>query len=98
MPDHDETDPGARPWDHTFERLLREKLPLLAADEPVVLDADLVGLGLDSMAMVELLTELEQAYHVRFPDESLTVATFRSPRTIWSVLSGATHGKAAEGW
>lgn len=68
--------------------LLRERLPLLADDEPMVPDADLVGLGLDSMAMVGLLTDLEDAYEVRFPDEALTVATFRSPRTIWSVLSG----------
>ncbi|MGW7573844.1 acyl carrier protein [Streptomyces sp. NPDC054765] len=75
------------PWDDRFEALLRAALPYLSPDEPLPPDAELVGLGIDSMAAVELLSTLEQAYDVRFPDESLHRETFRTASTLWSVLS-----------
>jgi acyl carrier protein len=74
-------------WDDEFEQLLRQQLPFLAADEVLDEDADLRDLGLDSMAMVELLGALEHAYRVRFHDDVLSVATFRTPAVLWGELS-----------
>ncbi|MER6046241.1 acyl carrier protein [Streptomyces sp. BHT-5-2] len=75
------------PWDDRFEALLRAALPYLSPDEPLSPDAELVDLGIDSMAAVELLSHVEQAYEVRFPDDSLHRETFRTAGNLWSVLS-----------
>ncbi|WKE73637.1 acyl carrier protein [Streptomyces sp. WP-1] len=75
------------PWDDRFEVLLRAALPYLSPDEPLPPDAELIDLGIDSMAAVELLSTLEQAYGVRLPDDSLHRETFRTAATLWSVLN-----------
>ncbi|KIZ18069.1 acyl carrier protein [Streptomyces natalensis] len=75
------------PWDDRFEALLRAALPYLSPDEPLPPDAELVDLGIDSMAAVELLSTVEQTYDVRFPDDSLHRETFRTAGTLWAVLS-----------
>ena len=43
-------------WDNQFEELLRQYLPFLAADEQLSADTPLREFGLDSLAMVELLS------------------------------------------
>ncbi|TFE31058.1 acyl carrier protein [Frankia sp. B2] len=76
-------------WDVSFDMLLRARLPFLGPDEVLSPDADLVDLGLDSMAMVELLTALEETYDVTMPEETLNIATFRTPASVWSALCSA---------
>ncbi|MEU7857478.1 phosphopantetheine-binding protein [Nonomuraea sp. NPDC049141] len=75
-------------WDARFEELLRPHLPFLPATEKLLENADLPGLGLDSLGIVELLAALEAAYGVRFKDDALTKETFETPGTLWTVLSG----------
>ncbi|MBT2229999.1 MULTISPECIES: phosphopantetheine-binding protein [unclassified Nonomuraea] len=75
-------------WDARFEELLRPHLPFLPATEKLLENADLPGLGLDSLGIVELLATLEEAYGVRFKDDALTKETFETPGTLWTVLSG----------
>lgn len=48
---------------------------------------DLKELGLDSLASIELLLEIEEAYEIIFPDELLTEDTFSSSRNLWSIVS-----------
>ncbi len=45
-------------------------------------------LGLDSMAVVDLLVAIEEASGVTVPDEFLTAEVFATPRTLWTVLTG----------
>ncbi|AHH94851.1 hypothetical protein GCM10010174_35950 [Kutzneria viridogrisea] len=81
-------------WDPQFEQILRDYLPFLSADEPLTEDINLREHGLDSLAMVELLANLENAFAVRFVDEALKLETFQSPGVLWSTLSGLTAANA----
>lgn len=74
-------------WDPEFEQAVRRYLPFLSQDEPLNADTSLRDHGLDSLATVELLAELERHYRARFVDDALTPATFQSPGTLWAVLS-----------
>ncbi|WP_380283504.1 phosphopantetheine-binding protein [Kitasatospora purpeofusca] len=74
-------------WDERFEESVRRFLPYLPADEELVADAPLRDFGLDSLATVDLLSVLEDAYDVRFYDEALSLATFETPETLWKTLS-----------
>ena len=71
-----------------FAQILRAHLPFLPADEPLAADTDLVDQGLDSLGIVDLLTALENQYEVAFVDDALTRATFATPGSLWTVLSG----------
>ncbi|MFE6869259.1 phosphopantetheine-binding protein [Kitasatospora sp. NPDC057692] len=74
-------------WDERFEESVRRFLPYLPADEELSADAPLRDFGLDSLATVDLLSVLEDAYDVRFYDEALSLATFETPETLWKTLS-----------
>lgn len=79
------TDPADR-WDPAFEKLLRQTVPLLPDDlDPA---ADLRAFGLDSLASVRLLVEIESTYDITVPDESLTRAMFETPAGLWDVVCG----------
>ncbi|MEV6108106.1 phosphopantetheine-binding protein [Streptomyces sp. NPDC051940] len=78
-------------WDSEFESILRPYLPFLAADSPLADDADLPGLGLDSVGSVELMATLENAYSVRFLDDALTLENFASPHLVWHTLKEKTE-------
>ncbi|MBC6447378.1 phosphopantetheine-binding protein [Actinokineospora xionganensis] len=69
-----------------FQNLLRPHLPF--ADSGA-LDAgdELAGLGLDSMSLVALLSDIEDRYDVELPDEIVDEATFATVGSLWSALS-----------
>jgi len=75
-------------WDTKFESLLRRQLPYLGIEEKLEENTPLREFGLDSLAMVELLSVLERTYEVRFDDEALTLDTFETPSILWKALSG----------
>lgn len=50
-------------------------------------DKDLKELGLDSLASIELLLEIEEAYDIVFPDELLTEDTFSSGGNLWGIIT-----------
>jgi acyl carrier protein len=74
-------------WDQNFEDMLREHLPFLDDDEPLVPDTDLRDCGLDSLGAVELLGSLESAYDIRFVDEALSLDTFATPEVLWNTVT-----------
>ncbi|MEO3871114.1 phosphopantetheine-binding protein [Nonomuraea sp. B12E4] len=45
-------------------------------------DDDLRAVGLTSLRMVELMTELEERLSIEFPDEIIEVGTFGSVRSL----------------
>lgn len=81
-----------RPWDDTFERLVRQATSLLSAATPLEANTDLRNHGLDSMATVELLLLVETEYDITIPDEHLTQATFATPTALWAVILDAREG------
>ena len=46
----------------------------------------LKDLGLDSLASIDLLLELEDEFDVVFSDELLTEKTFENANTLWKIV------------
>ncbi len=74
-------------WHESFETVLRPHLRYLAEDAPVNPHESLLALGVDSMGTVQILVDIEDAFGILFPDEMLTQETFRTPASLWQVLS-----------
>ncbi|MDV9194474.1 phosphopantetheine-binding protein [Streptomyces sp. Wh19] len=79
---------GDHQWDERFESLVRAALGSLPADQILAADLDLPRAGLDSLAVVELLIQIEDAYQLIIPDELLTFATFATPGALWRAVAG----------
>ncbi|GAA4928935.1 phosphopantetheine-binding protein [Actinoplanes utahensis] len=75
-------------WPERFEAVLRSLIPLLPADEPLAPDLKLQQAGLDSLATVNLLIELEDTFDITFPDEMLKASTVSTPAALWATLDG----------
>lgn len=83
------------PWPSDFEALLRNYLLLLEEDTPITPDLVLADYGLDSLATVSLLLDLESHYSLTIPDELLTVSRFTTPSGVWTVLEQILTGGVA---
>jgi acyl carrier protein len=69
-----------------LQEILRSKLRFLSADAAVPMDEDLGKLGLDSMASIDLLMEIEHQLGVQIPDEMMTVDTFSTGNHLLAVI------------
>jgi acyl carrier protein len=76
--------------DNAF-RVVRDHLRFLDPGEPLPADASLRALGLDSLAAIDLLLDLERTFGVVFPDELLTEETFRTATRIASAVVSLTR-------
>jgi acyl carrier protein len=73
-------------WEDRFESVVRRNLQFLPADQALTPVDSLYALGLDSMATIQLLLDLEETFGVTFPDQSLTTETFATPGSLWKVI------------
>lgn len=71
----------------TFLTTLVTHLPY-AGDGDLAPSDDLAALGLDSMGVVQLLTDLEETYGLDLPDELITEETFRTVGSLWRAVGG----------
>lgn len=69
-----------------LQEILRPKLRFLTPGNAVPMDEDLGRLGLDSMASIDLLMEIEQELGVQIPDELMTAETFATGRHLLAVI------------
>jgi acyl carrier protein len=69
-----------------LQEILRSKLRFLSADAAVPMDEDLGKLGLDSMASIDLLMEIEHQLGLQIPDEMMTVDTFSTGNHLLAVI------------
>lgn len=69
-----------------FEELLRRHLKYLDSGDELAFDAELRTLGLDSMAALNLLFDLEDAFNVMLPDEYLVDETFATAGALHDAL------------
>lgn len=74
-------------WDETYEDIIRRYLPLLGESASITADLALADQGLDSLATVDLLLDLEATYSVSIPDHLLSEELFRTAGTLWNGLS-----------
>lgn len=70
-----------------FRQTLLTHLPYANSDEFAVSD-DLAALGLNSMGVVQLLTDLEETFGLELPDELVTEETFETVGSLWGAVSG----------
>jgi acyl carrier protein len=66
--------------------LLRPRLRFLKPEDELTLDSDLGQLGLDSMASIDLLMDLETHLGVQIPDESMDADTFATPGHLLKII------------
>jgi diaminopimelate decarboxylase len=74
-------------WPAEFEEAVRSHLsdpPAVGEMDP---DLNLFAAGIDSLATIGLMTDLEMRFDFEFPDELLSTNTFSTPRTLWSAMS-----------
>jgi acyl carrier protein len=72
--------------DGDYEQILRRHLKYLPDGAELPADADLRSLGLDSMAAVDLLFDIEDTFDVVLPDEALAEQTFTTPTALHDAL------------
>ncbi|MBL9115262.1 MAG: hypothetical protein JNJ83_09685 [Verrucomicrobiaceae bacterium] len=73
-----------------LQDILRPKLRFLGPHEPVPMDRNLGELGLDSMATIDLLMDIESGLGVSIPDEMITVDTFSTGDHLLEVIRKAS--------
>ncbi|MGW0149366.1 acyl carrier protein [Streptomyces sp. NPDC003333] len=73
-----------------FDAILRRYLPFISATETIDEETSLRDYGLDSMATVELISDLEAEYGIRFVDDLLSLETFATPGRIWASITQMT--------
>ncbi len=61
---------------------LRENLKSAPDGEPFPFDRNIADFGLDSLAAISLLIDLERAFGIVFPASLLTEETFRTAATL----------------
>ncbi len=70
-----------------LQEILRPRLRFHSEGEPVPMDEDLGKLGLDSMASIDLLMDIESQFGVQIPDELMTVDTFSTGNHLLAVIA-----------
>lgn len=73
--------------DPRFLAVLRRHLPYLTPADEVPVDAPLRELGLDSMAAVGLVLDLEKEFELTFGEQSLQPETFASASRLWTEVA-----------
>lgn len=81
-------------WDEKFEAVLRRSLPYLALDQSMAPTATLLDLGLDSLATIQLILDLEGSFDVVVPDESMTAESFQTVGSLWRMLEQLLHARS----
>jgi len=76
--------------DPKFDAILRRYLPFISAADLIEEETSLRDYGLDSMATVELISDLESEYRIRFVDDLLSLEKFATPGRIWASISQMT--------
>jgi len=75
--------------ENTEERIVEivsRRLKYLRPGQRLSLDEPLKPLGLDSMASIDLLFDLEDAFEVAVGDEDMTEANFLTARTLHDMV------------
>ena len=80
--------------DARFIDILKGYLKYLPSGQPLDADAALKKLGLDSMAAVSLMTDIEDTFRVLLPDSALTPDTFATAASLWSAVAAAREAGA----
>ena len=80
-----------------LQGVLRRHLKFLEPGAVLTSDSALGALGLDSMAAVNLLIDLEEAFGTKIPDDLLSAETFDTLGSLESTFRPVLEGPSARG-
>ncbi|MET9958572.1 acyl carrier protein [Streptomyces sp. NPDC006326] len=79
------------PWNAKFENLLRQGLPGLGRDEAPAADVPMEAYGLDSMALIGIVSSLESVFRVSLAGQVVIPVRTLTAGQLWGILSAALH-------
>jgi acyl carrier protein len=73
-------------WPPEFEMIIRKHCRRIGAGVPVDAETSLLQLGVDSMAIVTIVLEIEEAFGISIPDELLAGEDSLMPGRMWEAV------------
>ena len=83
-------------WDPRLEAIVRANCPHLDDDTAIMPDDFLADLGLDSLAIVAIVVEIEETFEFAFPDDELSFQTFATMGSLWGAVSRLIDSRHAQ--
>jgi len=81
---------GNSPFDK-YRRILAASLPDASIDD-VEPESRLADLGMESVTLVQLVVQIEEAFDLNLTDDVLTEDTFESVESLWLVIEELMDG------
>jgi acyl carrier protein len=92
MSSHPTSEPGTTTELAQFAALVRRHIARRDEFADLPMDASMDELGLDSVAALNLMLDLEETFGVTFPPSMYTEDTFASPTALWRAVSSLRLG------
>ncbi|GGJ63975.1 acyl carrier protein [Streptomyces brasiliensis] len=80
---------ASAPWNPAFETVLRNGLPGLDKDKALRVDVPLEEYGLDSLALIGIVSSLERAYGVNLAGQVVVPVRMLTAGQLWGIVSAA---------
>jgi len=80
-----------------FQAVVRPHLRFLKQTDPFPMGENLGKLGLDSMAAINLLLDLEKEFQIQIPDSLLTAESFETGEGLMNMLSPLIPAESSGG-
>ncbi|MEU6381145.1 acyl carrier protein [Streptomyces sp. NPDC046909] len=77
------------PWNSTFESVLRQSLPGLGKDKAPEADVPMEAYGLDSLALIGIISTLESKFGVSLAGQVAVPVHSLTAGQLWGILSAA---------
>jgi hypothetical protein len=77
------------PWNAKFENVLRQGLPGLGRDKQPAADVPMDAYGLDSMALIGIVSGLEKTFGVSLAGQVVVPVHTLTAGQLWGILSAA---------
>ena len=77
---------------HRIGEVVRPNLKFQDSSAPIPAEADLGELGLDSLASINLLLDLETEFNIQIPDDQLDENTFSSLANLEALVRASMAG------
>jgi acyl carrier protein len=80
---------ASAPWNSTFETVLQRGLPGLGKDKAPVADEPLETYGLDSLALIGIVSALESSFGISLAGQVVVPVRSLTAGQLWGIVSAA---------
>jgi acyl carrier protein len=74
-------------WPERFADVVRTHITSKGTDASLIAGVPLRDQGIDSLAAVGLIMDLEIEFEFEFPDDLVTMETMETPESLWAVVA-----------